>query len=201
MLFENGETSLHACMQCLEDIARYIDDFTCGNQSVALDVVEESSAVARTAIDFSAPTQRRVFRLSRTRLSGESASVQVALTIETAKNLVRELISDQGPAAERGGLRDMICARLAPALRVFSHLNVLVPPGRLRTIATPSGMPRACMQIGNGLRVAVDASDQILTVREGEDPKQWDFRGEEDIPQVKLLPFLTYVMGSALIET
>jgi hypothetical protein len=214
MSFENGKTTLYACMQCLEDITKYIDDFTCGNESVGLNVVEENNPIARTGLSFLKPQETKAFRISRSKLNGDLASVQVDLVVETVKSqmIVKEcaLISNQKstPATERGGLRDMICARLAPTLRVFSVLNVLVPRAKLRIITPPSGigdLPRFCMQMGNIDLITVDSSDQILTMNQGDEApiKQWDFRGDEDqdIPQAKLLPFLTYVLGNTLIET
>jgi hypothetical protein len=214
MSFENGKTTLYACMQCLEDITKYIDDFTCGNNRVALDVVKEKSPIARTGSSFNIKKETKTFRISRSKSNGDHASVQVDLVVETVKNqkIVKECVllrnQKSTPATERGGLRDMICAQLAPTLRVFSVLNVLVPRAKLRIITTPSeidDLPRFCVQMGSIDLITVDSSDQILTMKRGDEPplKQWDFHGDEneDIPQAKLLPFLTYVLGNTLIET
>jgi hypothetical protein len=205
-MFESGATSVMAFMQCLEDIIHYIDGFTCSHQIK----VDTSSAPAENHSSeeiyansqlWSTDTDTLHFSITRTAEMDEEHSLKSVL-IRTALQphpnstlKVHTCLLHSGQetqvieAKNRGELRDLVCACLVPAMRVFPILHFLtmkqghsmepVPFPQSLSIqnteaASVVAAPDLCMLLDRGNRqvhIGINANDQLVTWERAEDGK------------------------------
>lgn len=225
MTYEGGNTTLYAFLQCLEDIAIYIDNFTCSNEIVSLDDTSfDDIHVPKTSFQVLEPSRAvnttKRFEISRRRKDNmRSSSAQVILNVEEKKGgeyIVKtcSLIQEGNALSERGELRDAVCAHLAASLGVFPILSFLLPlQNHIQSIPTPLGMgadpPRFCFKITGVdqqcIMICLNSSDQVLTLKQ-DVLDTWDLHGDKNdktlknISDANLLLFLTFVLGNTVIN-
>jgi hypothetical protein len=208
-IFESGATSVMAFMQCLEDIIHYMDGFTCCHQ-ITVDTssapVENHSSeeVHANSQLWSMKTDTLHFSITRTSSKDEeqnlkSILIRVELSpLQPHPNSILKVhtcwlnFGEGGQdieAKNRGELRDLVCASLVPAMRVFPILHFLtlkqghnmepVPfPESLSIknteVASAAAAPDLCMLLDRGNRqvhISINANDQLVTWEKVEDGK------------------------------
>jgi hypothetical protein len=217
VIFESGDTSVIGFMQCLEDIIHYIDGFTCGhhitldtsssgaanqNQNSLAQILVNSQEWSQTTdiLHFSIVRRRRpsAEEMEDNLKEHKHVLIQaVFMPLQPNSTLkVQTCLLDLGGsrmmrAHNRGELRDLICASLVPAMRVFPLLHYLtlksgkgmepVPFPKALDSKVPQGVPELCMLLllDRQLHISINANDQLVTWDDDEDLKTWNLGGWE----------------------
>lgn len=220
--FEEEKYTLIHFMQCLEDILKYIDNFSC-EHTLMLDippstgVPKTGSLLDRSLSDEVKPTKQQFLITRRKKNTQDPNEQSITVGVELKEDNEQQMVVSCSLChkkcqniTDRAKLRDAICAVLNPNLRVLPILNFLVDTSRTEVcpLQPDLKLSRMCLRIckvtdtsdpTKYVLLAVNKDDVLVSWEEG-DPniKTWDL-GPSDhagLFSKNSLLFLSYVIGT-----
>lgn len=194
--FEGNAYTLFKFMQCLEDILKYIDNFSSGH-TILLDIIpSDSSALPKTSSRFDSPSdvkpdalqveRTQQFLITRrkqspTNQAEKTITISVELKVEGgAQNIVESCSlcyqsdADFQNITDKAKLRDAICAHLNPVLRVFPILNVLVNHNTaIENCSLHPNVSRFCLRVSFKNTKKKSKKDVLLAVNTSDKLVTW----------------------------
>jgi hypothetical protein len=165
--FEEEKYTLFQFMQCLEDILKYIDNFSC-EHTIMLDIIPPpSDSIPKTSSLLNGSLSEEVqsvfmgkkqqFLITRRRKpprdqNEQNITIIAELKIENENQMVvncslcYERNTEFQNIAEAANMRDAICTHFNPNLRVFPILHVLVNPTRAEFCPLQPELSRLCLR-------------------------------------------------------